>query len=115
MINKNVRCIPFNGIDDAYVVISAYKADGGNGLRKCMSFFYDNGDIGAEWEPDFGPITKIYKCDKDDADAQPHWFYDYYTGNGHWAQMAVEEEGLHTAFLNGEYERLFAVLKSWSE
>ena len=115
MINKNVRCIPFPGIENAYVVISGYKTKAGNGVKKCMSFFYDNGAIGAEWEPDYGPITIIYKCNKKDEESRPHWFYDFYTGQGHWSQMAVEEEGLPSAFLDGDYEYLFLVLKKWSD
>ena len=114
-MNNNVRCIPFPEIENAYVVISGHKADNGNGVKKCMSFFYDNGDIGAEWEPDNGPITIIYKCSKDDKDAQKHWFYDYCMGYGNWSQLAVNEEGLPSAFLMGDYDWLFNILKSWSE
>ena len=114
-MNKNIRCIPFPGIENAYVVISGHKADTGNGVKKCMFFFYDNGNIGAEWEPDNGPITVIFKCSKDDENAQPHWFYDYYSGNGNWSQLAVNEEGLPDVFLIGDYEYLFAVLKKWAD
>ena len=114
MARKNVKCIPFPEIDNAYVVISAFKSKNGNGLTKCMSFFFDHGDIGAEWEPDNGPITVIYKCAEDNKDAQEHWFYDYCTGYGNWSQLAVQDEGLHTAFLSGDYVYLFAVLQSWS-
>lgn len=113
-INKNVRCVPFNGIENAYVVISGHKAETGNGVKKCMSFFFDNGDVGAEWEPDNGPITVIFKCKENDEGSQPHWFYDFYTGQGNWSQLAVEEEGLPSAFLDGDYEYLFSVLREWS-
>jgi hypothetical protein len=114
-INKNVRCIPFDGIKNAYVVISGHKAETVNGVQKCMSFFYDNGNVGAKWDPDNGPITMIYSCKSEDEDAQPHWFYDFYTGEGYWSQSAVEEEGLPSAFLNGDYKYLFSVLKKWSD
>lgn len=113
-MNKNVRCIPFVGIKNAYMVISGYKEETGNGVKKCMSFFYDNGDIGAEWEPDNGPITVIYKCNKAHEKAEKHWFYDYCTGYGNWSQLAVESEGLPNAFLTGAYDYLFAVLKKWA-
>ena len=115
-LNKNIKCIPFPEIDNAYVVISGHDYEkNGNGVRKCMSFFYDNGDVGAEWEPDNGPITVIYKCEKDHKDAKKHWFYDYSTGTGNWSQLAVEEEGLPSAFLDGDYEYIFNVLKDWGE
>ena len=114
-INNNIKCVPFPGIENAYVVISGYKSDAGNGVKKCMSFFYNNGNVGAEWEPDYGPITIIYKCEKDNGDAQKHWFYDYYTGNGNWSQLAVEGEGLPSAFLDGDYKYIFEVLKEWGK
>jgi len=114
-MNNNIKCVPFDGIENAYVVISGYKAATGNGVKKCMSFFYDNGEVGAEWEPDNGPITVIYKCDKDHNEAEKHWFYDYYTGRGHWSQLAVNEEELPEAFLMGDYNYLFAVLKKWAD
>ena len=122
-INKNVRCIPFDGIKNAYIVISGRKAETGNGVQKCMSFFYDNGNIGAEWEPDNGPITVIYSCKSEDGVCRPfnkltflsHWFYDFYTGQGSWSKSAVKEEGLPSAFLEGNYEYIFSVLKKWSD
>lgn len=113
-MNKNVYCIPFDGIENAYVVISGHKAKTGNGIKKCMSFFYDNGLVGAEWEPDNGPITVIYKCRAEDEGSIPHWFYGFYTGQGNWSQLAVEEEGLPSAFLDGDYKYIFAVLRCWS-
>ena len=112
--NRNVICIPFPCIENAYVVISGYKVDTSNGVKKCMSFFFDNGDIGVEWEPDYGPITKISKLNEGDDGAIPHWFYPYYGGNGDWSQMAVNEEGLGLAFLDGDYKKLFAILKDWA-
>ncbi len=114
-MNKSIECIPFPEIENAYVVISARKTTktplevGSN-----MSFFFNNGDIGAEWEPNYGPITVIYKCDSSHEDAQEHWFYAYCTGYGNWSQVAVEEEDLHRAFLRGDYEYIFLVLKQWS-
>ena len=114
-MNKRIKCIPFPGIAHAYVVISAYKEErNGNGVAKCMSFFYGGESIGAEWEPEHGPITVLYKCPKEDKDAQPHWFYGYYTGQGNWSQLAVEHEGLPAAFIEGDYAHIFSVLKDWA-
>jgi len=114
-MNKGIKCIPFPDIENAYVIISAYKTDGGNGVKKCMTFFYDSGRVGVEWEPDHGPITTIYKCTKEHKDARPHYFYDFCTGNGNWSQLGVEEGGLPEAFLNGDYVKIFAVLKRWTD
>lgn len=114
-MNKNIKCIPFPEIENAYVVISGHKANTGNGVKKCMSFFYDNGERGTEWEPENGPITKIYNCSKDHKKAQKHWFYEYCTGYGYWSQLAVNREQLPQAFLDGDYEYIFNVLKEWAE
>lgn len=117
MPNPNLIKLPFPGIEGAYVIISGRRTrdpETGNGVAKCMSFFFDGGDgVGVEWEPDYGPITKIISCDKDDSEAQEHWFYPYYKGQGYWSQLAVKEEGLPEAFLSGDYERMFSILKDW--
>ena len=112
-MNNSVKCIPFPDIKNAYVVISAGESTKPNNVEKCMSFFYVEGDIGVEWEPDYGPITVIYKCLEDDPNAQMHWFFDYCTGYGNWSQLAVLEQGLDVAFLSGNYEMLFGILKDW--
>jgi len=115
-MNPSVKCIPFPDIDNAYVVISGHKSEHtGNGVQKCMTFFYGGDKIGAEWEPDNGPITVIYSCDKDTDGAQPHWFYDYCTGYGNWSQLAVDREHLPDAFLAGSYDYIFGVLKAWAD
>jgi len=114
-MNKNVKCIPFPNIENAYIVISGHKnKNTGNGVRKCMSFFYDSGMVGAEWEPENGPITVIYSCCKEHEESQPHWFYDYCTGYGNWSQLAVNNEMLPDAFLDGNYSFIFSVLAKWA-
>lgn len=114
-MNKNIKVIPFPDIPDAYIVISAYKVDSGNGLKKCMSFMYANAEIGAEWEPEYGPITIIYPCSKEHPDAQEHFFYPYITGYGNWSQLAVKENNLDRYFINGDYHKIFAVLKAFAQ
>jgi hypothetical protein len=111
---SNVAIIPFPKIDGAYVIISARKSDSANGVKKNMSFFYDGGSgVGVEWEPDNGPFTQITSCSKDYDVAKKHWFYDYYTGNNDWSQLAVDASGIAEKFINGNYEDLFAILASW--
>jgi len=114
-MNKNIKVIPFPGIPNAYVVISGYAdSNMGNGCQKCMSFFWGTPEGGAEWEPEYGPITKYTPCDKNTEGAQPHWFYEYTIGGAHWSQLAVENEGLPRMFVEGDYQGLFAVLARWS-
>ena len=115
MASKRVAVVSFQDIKNAYIIISCHRADTGNGIQKNMSFFYGDSEKGTEWEPDNGPITRITKCDKGDEGAKEHWFYDYYTGQGDWSQLAVEDEDLPGLFLGGHFEDIFAVLKTWSE
>jgi hypothetical protein len=115
MLNKNIKVIPFPGLENCYVVISGVKSNRtGNGCEKRMTFFYGDEEGGAEWEPDYGPITRITPCSKDAEKAEPHFFYDYFTGNGNWSQLAVEREGLAEMFLAGDYAGMFSVLKRWA-
>ena len=46
--------------------------------------------------------------------AIPHWFYKYYAGQGHWSQLAVKESGINKAFLEGDYNHIFSILKEWA-
>ena len=114
-MNKSIVCVKFKDIENAYVVISCYKPDETiNCVATNMSFFYDGGEIGAEWEPDHGPINKIVKRKKEDEDARPHWFYEYYAGPGYWSQNAVYTERLPQACLKGNYDYIFNVLRKWA-
>lgn len=58
-MNPKVKVIPFPEIKNAYIVISGNQADTCNKVRSNISFFYLDGDIGVEWEPNNGPITII--------------------------------------------------------
>lgn len=115
-LNNNIKVIPFPKIENAFIVISFIPTDSCNGVQKRMSFFFvnKNGKTGAEWEPDYGPLTKLYSCEKDDPEAQPHWYFDYFTGNQHWSQLAVNRTGINQALLDNNYEEVFRILKQWS-
>jgi len=113
IMNKRVKTIPFPEIENAYIVISGNQADTTNQVRSNMSFFYVKDGIGVEWEPNYGPITTIYSCNKDHPEAQKHWYFDYFTGMGHWGQLAVNENRLGERFYSGDYEGIFLVLKDW--
>jgi hypothetical protein len=111
-------------IENAYLFVSGRKnEDISNGVTPNITFFYADGDIGAEWEPQYGPITIITKCEKDHFKDEPedsyqevkeHWYYEYCTGFGNWSQLAVQEEGLHTALIAGNDEMIFSILKKWA-
>lgn len=68
-------------------------------LKPIVSFVYDAGDIAAEWAPGtYGPLTLFYK----DAPLS-------------WSQLGVDEEGLPGAFVRGDYDHIFDVLRQWVE
>lgn len=119
---KSIKVIPFPNIPDAYIVISGHlspdKGSKPNGIDAKMSFFYGTETGGAEWEPNYGPITKIIPCESsyesDYEEAQKHWFYPYITGYGNWSQLAVDKENLANYFAEGNYSAIFNVLKEYA-
>lgn len=114
-MKENIKILPFPNIENAYLVISFSKIKEPHPhTETCISFLYDNSNgVAAEWEPKYGPITVMYKCEKEHPDATPYWFWDYCTGFGNWSQLAVEEKGLPEALYSGDYEYIFNVLKEW--
>lgn len=138
-IKKRVAVLPFKDIPNAYLCISGKKRkteqygerfylghrehkneyiDNTFRVEPCITFLYDGGDCCAEWDGELGPIQLWYKCAADYKEgydeARPHWFYDYAFGAGHWSQMAVDESELPRKFNLGDYEGIFAALKSWA-
>jgi hypothetical protein len=113
-LRKSVKVIPFPGITDAYVVISGGSSKGPNGCETIMSFFWGDREGGCEWEPQFGPFTKITPCDSQHPDALPHWFYEFCTGYGNWTQLAVEDTHIVEYFLNGDYLGVFKILQEYA-
>jgi hypothetical protein len=100
----------------AYILVSARRRqDDPSFIKATMSFLFADGDYAAEWEPEYGPIQKWHKCEKDAPDAKPHFFFDF-TDNkpGEWSQTAVDSNGLKDAFLAGNYYHIFSVLQNWA-
>lgn len=96
-----------------------------------MSFLYDAGEIAAEWCPPHGPIQIWRKADKDtkykqptfDDDAtpdyiepQPHYAYPFVIPRlAEWSQLSVERYQLADYAIEGNYQYIFNVLKTWTE
>ena len=104
---------------NCYILISATQKKEDNiswyRVEPFMTFFYDAGDVAAEWEPEFGPIQVWEKCDKDHESAKEHYFYDYIVDIPcNFSQLAVEENELPQAFVRGDYDYIFGVLKRWA-
>lgn len=82
-----------------------------------ITFAYKGKSVAAEWDGEHGPIQIWYKCDENYTDgyeiARQHWLFDYAYGNGHWSQMAVDENNLVESFNRGDYENIFLVLKEF--
>lgn len=84
----------------------------GEWVKPIVSFFYDNGEIGAEWCPPYGPIQIWYKAEKSE-DTIPHYFYEYVLDKpGSFSQMGADE--LPSEMKNGEWNYIFLALKEWS-
>ena len=137
-----VKVLPWPGIDRAYLCISGkrrpkkrvgdhwyvdgqhteYREKYGDDELKTephITFLFDAGDVCAEWDGAYGPIQLWFRCSADFKEgydeAREHWFYDHAYGRGHWSQIAVSEAGLPEAFARGDYDRIFAELRSWAQ
>jgi hypothetical protein len=81
-----------------------------------VSLLYDAGTWAAEWNPDCGPLQVWHKCEKDAPNAQAHYFYDYHdTEPLSFSQLAVEDEALIPRLMDGAYDAVFLVLRSWAQ
>ncbi len=122
-MNKTIVMTKIPNIEDAYIVVS-FSREKINSLLNCdsisisknLSFFYDLGKGKAvEWEPKYGPLTFIEECDKDHDNAQPHFFYKYCTGYGGWSQLIVDNKDMKNILLDGDYERIFEIMKEFGQ
>lgn len=115
---KSVQVIPVAGIEGANIVISFRPGENrGNGIRWCLSFLQVlEPEVSAvEFEPEAGAFTLLTACEENHPDAQPHWLFPFYTGQGCWGQCIVKESGICDSLIEGDYIQVFAILKSWGE
>jgi hypothetical protein len=112
---KSLKILPFPDIENAYVIISARESSKkGNRVYQNLTYLYNCGNgIAVEWEPEYGPLTVLYKCTKDHEDAKEHFFFDYVTGYGNWSQMDVDNTGIVEYLADGDYEMVFGILKGF--
>ena len=105
----------------AYVLLSGRRKDtdgipGDWTAEPFVTFFYDAGTVGAEWEPKHGPIQIFTKADCISEGTKEHYFYPFVRDEPMaWSQIAVEREGLKEALAAGSFEYIFLVLKKWAE
>ncbi len=120
-LQQRVGKAAFADIPNAYILVSASQRDmketfGDYKVKATMSFLYDAGEVAAEWEPEYGPIQIWRKVSQNTPGAKEHYYYDWVEGGGgHWSQMAVEQEELPQAFVEGDYSYIFGVLQGWAE
>ena len=114
------------GIENAYFSISASfedkdKTSYDDKLNVITAFMHKDSETSMiEWEPKYGAITLIEKCDEDwEGDygtaASKHWYFGWCKGYGNWAQLAVDELGLRKAFVDGQFQYIFNSLKGYSQ
>lgn len=133
-----VAKLPWPGIEGAFLCMSGKRAvstkagwkwhadpatkvqeqDVTEGSQPCVTFTVISGDVAAEWDGSSGPIQIWYRApegyDVNYDKAEPHWLWPFAIGKGHWSQLAVEEEDLPGAFVRGDYEWIFGVLRRWA-
>ena len=115
---KSVKVNPVEGIKGANIVTSFRPDENkGNGVRCRFSFLQVlEPEVSAvEFEPEAGAFTLLTACEENHPEAQPHWFFPFYTGRGTWGQSIVEESGICDALIEGDHIQVFAILKSWGE
>lgn len=102
--------------DNCFVFVSGNwktndEAHDDSNLQPIVSFVYNAGDVAAEWAPGtYGPLT-LYHRGTD----TPHYVYLFIEDcRLDWSQLAVNEERLPHAFVSGNYDYIFEVLKKWA-
>jgi hypothetical protein len=136
---KSVLRLPFHEVPGAFIIVSfqyptTSKAHAYFYTRfdkemvadtPLMTFFYGGPEMGAEWEPRYGPIMTYRRCAPDwrgstfagsELKAREHWFYDHVEDNAlAWSQLAVEREGMKEMLGAGDFKGIFDVLRRWSD
>lgn len=81
-----------------------------------LAYVNEAAGIAADWEPKQGPVCIWHRCGASDADAKPHYIFDYVSDGGlNWTQLAVERYGLQDAFRAGDFRYIFTVLADFCE
>jgi len=110
--------------DDFYMTVSYRKDSDSEWVIPITAFHVlsDDKKTFAEWEVTYGPITTItifdeshnFDDDKIDKIGGPvinNYFFEKTYGRGNWTQSSVDELELHNLVLNGEYDKLYQILK----
>ena len=116
--NRRVAVMKFEGLDNCYILTSAcWKDSTKDFCTPVVSFFYDGGNIGAEWGAPYNPIQVWNKAEELNENTQENYFYDYVTKDsfGQWSQLAVNDNHLSESYVEGDYEHIFLVLKRWAD
>ena len=102
---------------NCYVLVSGTNKEGhGVGVRPYVSLLYEQNDIAIEWGIEYGPIQRLEKCGADHPEAREHYFYDYVINKFRsWTQCDVDDNNLPEAFLLGNWDYIFKVLKRFAE
>jgi hypothetical protein len=119
-MNPRVLKTKVEEIPGAWIFLSAYVKNRKESITQLntaatVSFVFYNGDIAAEWEPNYGPI-QLFERGEEGEDSRPHYVFPFVKNNLFaWSQMDVEREGLPEAFINGDYKYIFAILEGWTQ
>jgi len=113
-MRPSIKVIPFPELPNCYIVISILSDSVTVARnRSVFSFFATvNDELAVEWEPGYGPVTGIHACGSDHPDAEPHWYFPFFTGSDDSSYAAIGELNLFSLFEKGSYAELFTALKS---
>lgn len=121
MTKRVTHKVPWPNIPNAYVLISVGEKEIGETghmiAEPLITYFYDGGKIGAEWEPKYGPI-QVWETPTEDyeGEVKDHYFYPKVQHKPlNWSQMAVNDSGIKDSLLHGFMEHVFSVLKEWTD
>lgn len=122
------RVLELEFAPNSFILLSGHKnerqCEGTDGpfdqlnITPIISFLYRNEETGSavEWEIECGPIQIYTRAAEREEGAEPHYAWPFILPRGmDWSQLAVNREGLPSAFFHGDYEHIFAVLKRWSD
>jgi hypothetical protein len=111
---------PVPEIPGAYIIISGRKKKSDFPLKQhntevITSFLFMKENFAAEWEVKHGPIQIWEKAPEGDTE-HPHYTFPFVKNTPlNCSQLAVEDNNLPQAFLEGNYRHIFSVLEEWAD
>lgn len=106
---------------NCFLLLSGHKATKYDGMEDggatyIISLLYRDEEKGmaVEWEPKYGPIQIFTRATETSEEKQEHYIFPVINPSGlDWTQMGVNDRGLPEAFIHGDLDFIFNVLRSY--